>query len=80
MWWDRFDIVEAHYLFCGDYHSGQASELYRRLSRMSRYFKPRLNLAVETLSENARAIYDALAEAEEARIRAAKVRETGRFC
>lgn len=29
---DRFDIEEAIYWYASDYHSGQASELYRILS------------------------------------------------
>ena len=28
MYWDRFDIVIAHYLFCCHYHAGQWSALY----------------------------------------------------
>ena len=61
MYFDRFDIVEAHYLFCADYHSGQASDLYAKLCRISRWFRPRPSLSYETLSENGQAIYDNLA-------------------
>lgn len=57
MFFDRFDIIEAHYVFCSSYHEGQGSKLYARLSRMSRYFKPRPSLAPSTLSENGLAIY-----------------------
>ncbi len=63
MYFDRFDIVEAHYLYCADYHSGQGSALYAKLCRIGRYFSPRPNLSYETLSENAREIYDNLASA-----------------
>ena len=56
--WDRFDIVEAYYLAFSHCHSGQWSREYARLSRMLRYFKPRANLSVDTLSDNAREIYD----------------------
>jgi hypothetical protein len=67
MFFDRFDVAEAYYLFFAHYHEGQASDKYRRLSRMSRYFKPRPSLSVETLTENGREIYEALAAREEAR-------------
>jgi hypothetical protein len=62
MYFDRFDICEAYYLYFSDYHTGQWSREYERLSKMSRYFKPSPNLSLETLSENAREIYDALVE------------------
>jgi hypothetical protein len=67
MYFDRFDIAEAYYLFFCHFHEGQASDKYRRLCRMSRYFKPRPSLSVETLSENGREIYEALIQKEEAR-------------
>lgn len=54
---DRFDIVEAYYLFFCHYHEGQASRKYERLSRMYRYFKPSPMLNMNTLSENAKNIY-----------------------
>jgi hypothetical protein len=57
---DRFDIVEAHYVFCCDYHEGQGSKLYSRLSRILTYFRPAPGLRLETLSENSREIYDSL--------------------
>ena len=59
--WDRFDIVEAHYWFCADYHTGQACPLYRRLSRISGYFHPS-PMSHGPESENAQDIYNALAE------------------
>jgi len=68
MFFDRFDIAEAYFLFFCHCHEGQASEKYRRLSRLSRYFKPRPSLSVETLSENGREIYEALIQKEESRI------------
>lgn len=37
---DRYAIIEAHYWFCANYHGGQASKLYARLSRLSRIFRP----------------------------------------
>jgi len=57
MTFDRFDICEAWYLYLCDYHGGQWSKEYNRLSRMTAYFKPRNNLSFGTLSENAQDIY-----------------------
>lgn len=37
---NRFDIVSAHYQFCVDYHSGQFSQLYKRMCRIMTYFNP----------------------------------------
>lgn len=60
MYWNRFDIVEAYYLFFCDYHGGMYSPEYRRLSEITTYFKPKPNLSYETLEENAKCIYDNL--------------------
>jgi hypothetical protein len=40
MYFDRFDIVQAHYWFACNYHGGQWSPLYARLCRISRYYRP----------------------------------------
>ena len=45
--------------YFADWHGGQASEEYRRLSGMGRYFRPRPGLSYDTLTENGRGIYDA---------------------
>lgn len=61
MYWDRFDIVEAHYTYCMDWHGGQWSPEYAKLCRISRYFKPgTMFQGFETLSENGKEIYEAL--------------------
>ena len=65
---DRFDIAEAYYLFFCHYHEGQASDKYRRLSRMSRYFRPSPLLSIENLTDNGREIYEGLVQKEEARM------------
>ena len=57
--WDRFDIVEAHYWFCADYHTGQACPLYARLGRIQGYYRPS-PLQHGPAGPNAQAIYDAL--------------------
>ena len=62
MYFDRFDICEAYYLFFAYFHEGQSSRKYGRLSRMGRYFRPAPSLCEDTLSENGKAIYDALVE------------------
>lgn len=60
MYFDRFDICEAWYLWLSENHEGQWSDKYRRLSRMSEYYTPPHSLSVENLGENAREIYEAL--------------------
>ena len=59
MYFDRFDIVSAHYWFCADYHGGQGCYLYAKLCRISEYFTPSA-LANGPGSKNAREIYDNL--------------------
>lgn len=61
MYFDRWNIVEAHYWFASDYHGGQFSELYSRLCRVSRYFRPSI-LSCGPSSEDACRIYNALEE------------------
>lgn len=58
---DRFDIMEAHYLYYRDYHTGQSSYKYIRLSKMKlKGFKPFQNLSFKTLTENGQEIYKQL--------------------
>ena len=60
MYFDRFDILEAHFLFCSLFHDGQWSDLYARLSRilgrMGFYPRPSLNSAND-LTENGQVIF-----------------------
>lgn len=66
MYFDRFDIVEAHYAFACDYHDGQSSYLYAKLCRISKYFTPSpMFRGFESLSENAKEIYNNLVEKHE---------------
>ena len=58
MYFDRFDICEAYYLALSQCHGGQWSREYERLCKLSRIFKPSPYLSVESLSDNAREIYD----------------------
>ena len=65
MFWNRFDIVEAYYIFFCDYHEGQNSHMYKRMCKLYNHgFKPRHNLSYETLEENGREIYDELERKE----------------
>ncbi len=66
---DRFDIVEAYYVWLADHHCGvvhaDSSKYWCSYNRLSLIpsklkFKPRPNLSKETLTENGREIYDAL--------------------
>ena len=57
-YFDRIDIAEAWYLALSHCHGGQSSREYARLSKLSRLMRPRPSLSVETLSENARLIYE----------------------
>lgn len=60
MYFDRFDVCEAWYLFLSQYHGGQGSRFYSRLSAMGSYFTARPSLHETTLSENAVEIYNDL--------------------
>jgi hypothetical protein len=60
MYWNRFDIVMAYYAYFTEYHRGQGSREYRRLSKLLGYFKPSFNLSSDTLEDNAREIFDNL--------------------
>jgi len=65
MYFDRFDIIEAYYLFFMDYHEGQTSRKYIRLCKMGKYYKPSSTFSIDSLSENALVIYENLVEKEE---------------
>jgi len=62
---DRFDIAEAYYLAAQALSEGgvwrRRPQTYAQLERMS--FRARPSLAPGSLSENGKAIYDALVEA-----------------
>jgi len=58
MYFDRFDICEAYFLALSHCHGGQWSNEYSRLCKLMKYFRPSPMLSVETLSDNAREIYD----------------------
>jgi hypothetical protein len=63
MYWDRFDIVEAHYAFCCEWYDGQRDPLYARQCKIRQYFTPgRLWNGFDSLTENGKEIYLALCE------------------
>ena len=60
-YFDRFDILEAYYLFGADYHGGQFTKEYAYTGRVLNVgFKPGCMLRYESLSDNGKAIYDNL--------------------
>ncbi len=60
MYFDRFDIVEAHFLFYCDHHSGQWSDFYEKMCKIGEYFNAGQNLTYKTLTYNGQEIYDNL--------------------
>jgi hypothetical protein len=66
MYYDRFDIIEAHYSFYVDYHSGQGSEFYERQCKIRDYYKPSINWnGYDSLTNNGQDIYDQLVNIHE---------------
>jgi hypothetical protein len=62
MYFDRFDVCEAYFLALSHCHAGQFSREYERLCKLMSYFKPSPLLSVDSLSDNAREIYDSACE------------------
>ena len=61
MYFDRFDIVEAHYAHAVDWHGGIRSKLYEKICRIRQYFKPSYSWSgFDSLSDNGKEIYLAL--------------------
>lgn len=61
MQFDRYDIIEAWYWICVNWHGGQGSKLYARLSKISSYYKPGATQR-EPMTENGKDIYRAIEE------------------
>jgi hypothetical protein len=62
MSFNRFDILEAYYLYATEHHSGQYSREYAYMSRAEKLgFRPSATYSYESLTENGKAIYDNLA-------------------
>lgn len=64
MWFDRFDICEAHFMFASLFHAGQGCPIYGKFAQLERLrFRPSPCLSQPSdLEGNARAIYQALVE------------------
>ena len=64
MYFDRFDICEAHYLLAMLWHGGMGSKLYGKFSQLERIkFRPSPCLSgPQDLTENGREIYEQLLE------------------
>jgi hypothetical protein len=61
-YFDRFDIVEAYYLYLAHNHTGQGSPEYRRLCRIETKlcFRPAPGLSPRSLTTNGKQIYSDL--------------------
>jgi len=58
---DRFDICEAYYVFATLWHGGMFTKEYAIFGRLEKCGAvPPSNISLDTLSENARLIYDDL--------------------
>lgn len=63
MYFDRFDIAEAYYLFASHYHGGICSKEYAYFGRLEKIgFKPGICLDYNNLSDNGKEIYNNLAK------------------
>ena len=63
---DRFSIVEGHYHYYSEYHEGQWSDKYRRLSKILGYFNPSPLLHnANDLDSEAREVYANLVDKNE---------------
>jgi hypothetical protein len=60
MYWDRFDICEAWFIYLSEHHEGQFSDKYARLCHLLTFFKPSPFLRRDRLTENGKAILDNL--------------------
>ena len=59
-YFNKLDVCSAWYLWLSENHGGQWSEEYIRLCKLSSYFTPGPLFKYETMSENAKEIYDNL--------------------
>lgn len=61
MYFDRFDILQAYWLFGAEYHTGQGSKEYAYIGRAEKLgFSPGLMLTYKSLTDNGKEIYDNL--------------------
>ncbi|MCK5922633.1 MAG: hypothetical protein KAG66_16950 [Methylococcales bacterium] len=63
MYFDRFDIVQAYYLFYSHYHEGLPCGSYQRLCHIKTMYRPNhSDQLLSGLTDNGRVIYDRLVE------------------
>jgi len=63
MEFNRFDIVQAHYFYCINYHGGMNCPLYARLCKIMSYYKPSIfDQKFSSLTENGKEIYEQLVD------------------
>ena len=62
-YFDRFDIVQAHYWWSVDHHGGQGCELYAKHCRLAKIYRPAPR-EHGPYTANAAKIYGQLCEAE----------------
>lgn len=61
MYFNRFDILEAYYLFGKNCHGGMFTKEYKYMGRAHNVgFKPRFYFCWDSLSENGKMIYEKL--------------------
>ena len=60
MFFNRFDVLDAWYIYLSDNHRGQWSKEYKRLCKMLQYYQPARMLKRSRLNENAQAILERL--------------------
>ena len=61
MYFNRFDILSAYYLYGALYHSGQFSKEYAYIGRaLNAGFNPGPLFSYKSMSDNGKAIYDNL--------------------
>jgi hypothetical protein len=66
MYFDRFDILSAYYLFGALHHGGQFTKEYAYMGRaLTAGFKPGPLFSYKSLSQNAQDIYDNLVDTHE---------------
>ena len=57
---NRYDIIEGHHAFYSDYYDGMGSEFHKRLSKIYTYYKPGTRSGYDSLTDEARLVYDNL--------------------
>jgi len=63
MYFDKFDICEAYWMYASLHHEGQWSDIYRIFGRLHRIgFQPSPFISEDSLTENGKEILNGLIE------------------